>query len=106
VNARNAAYRELLRQADAERRFQWAGTIHLFRPSSNSARILISAKSAPRNISTNYARAHEFAANVDGESTGKPAASREAVDGHVFNQYWLLVREQAVEAKEYLQVKT
>jgi hypothetical protein len=27
---------------------------------------------------------HESAANVDGESSGKPAASGEAVDGHVF----------------------
>jgi hypothetical protein len=26
---------------------------------------------------------HESAAHVDGESTGKPAASREAVGGHV-----------------------
>jgi hypothetical protein len=27
---------------------------------------------------------HESATNVGGESTGKPAASREAVDGYVF----------------------
>ena len=35
-------------------------------------------------ITTNYARVHESAANVDGEFAGKPAASGEAVDGHVF----------------------
>jgi hypothetical protein len=39
----------------------------------------------------------EFAANVDGESTGKSATSREAVDGQVFIECGQLVREQAVE---------
>jgi hypothetical protein len=48
---------------------------------------------------------HESAANVDGKSTGKPAASREAVDGQVFIECGLLVREQAVEVTEHLQVK-
>ena len=48
---------------------------------------------------------HEFAANVDGESTGEPAASREAVDGHVFIECGQLVREQAVESTKHLQVK-
>jgi len=42
---------------------------------------------------------------VDGEFAGKPAASRKAVDGHVFTQYWLLVREQTLEATKHLQVK-
>jgi hypothetical protein len=49
---------------------------------------------------------HESAAHVDGESSGKPAPSREAVDGHVFIECWLLVGEQAVEATKHLQVKT
>jgi hypothetical protein len=48
---------------------------------------------------------HESATHVDGESTRKPAASREAVDGHVFTQCWPLVREQAVEATKRSQVK-
>ena len=48
---------------------------------------------------------HEFAANVDGESTGEPAASREAVDEHVFIECGQLVREQAVESTKHLQVK-
>ena len=47
----------------------------------------------------------EFAANVSGESTGKPAASREVVDGHVFIECGQLVREQAVESTKRLQVK-
>jgi len=34
-------------------------------------------------ITSGYARMHESAANVDGKSTGKPAASDEAVDGYV-----------------------
>ena len=48
---------------------------------------------------------HEFAANVDGESTGKPATSREDVDGHVFIECGQLVRAQAVESTKHLQVK-
>jgi hypothetical protein len=43
---------------------------------------------------------------MDGKSAGKPAASREAVDGYVFVECWLVVREQAVEATKHLQVKT
>jgi hypothetical protein len=45
---------------------------------------------------------HESATNVGGESTGKPAASREAVDGYVFVERWLLVREQALETTKHL----
>ena len=48
---------------------------------------------------------HESAANVDGKSTRKPAASGEAVDGHVFTEYWLLVCEQALEITTRVQVK-
>jgi hypothetical protein len=48
---------------------------------------------------------HESATNVDGKSTGKPAASHEAVDGYVFTECWLLVREQALETTTHLQVK-
>jgi hypothetical protein len=49
---------------------------------------------------------NESAATMDGKSAGKPAASREAVDGYVFVECWLVVREQAVEATKHLQVKT
>jgi hypothetical protein len=52
-----------------------------------------------------YARMHESAANVDGKSTRKPTASHEAVDGYVFTECWLLVREQALETTTHLQVK-
>jgi len=93
-------------QAKAERQFYSGGTVRLFLHSSGSARIVVSTKSVPRNISTNYERTHESAANVDGKSTGKPAASREALDGHVFTECRMVVCEQAVEATKHLQVRT
>lgn len=60
-------------------------------------------KAGPRTAILNgQARMHESAKNVGGGSTGEPTASGEAVDGDVFLEYRLVVRQQALEATKRL----